>query len=406
MQNLISIHGFPQAVIIRFQELLMGDWESGLFRPIAWIYPPLMYSLPIGLAHEVRLTMLLLAFIGPLLYFRRSGASSARLWLTFLLLLAGAAALYEGLLLLSLQELGGMALVGLGLAIRKPWMRSGAFLLAALFKGPFSWVLIADGLLLWRQGNRRHATASLLAGGGVLLINVLWSRQGLNTGGYKTDPLDPELWRSASHILEVPTILLAVSMLWFLIATQLAPRRRDYFIFFTVAAVGYYVQMVPWSITAYYLGPIAFFFALLLASVLPDVGTPRSFSFAVAVSVPLLVALFVTWNSISFILRTNEVVREAVTCLKGEPNSKTAIFGHWLYVTTSIEGPIRIEQNVALLDPKWSGHVLERTNNPIDLLNGSTTHALVIGANGLPKERPGVAVCSGSSLTLWKLSGR
>ena len=55
MRDLIAIHGCFSALVERTVELANGDFTGGVFRPVAWIYPPLFYWLPVVPAHAVRL---------------------------------------------------------------------------------------------------------------------------------------------------------------------------------------------------------------------------------------------------------------------------------------------------------------------------------------------------------------
>ncbi len=50
--------------------LYRGDAVGGVFRPAAWLYPALIYQLPISLAHVVRLLMVIAAVFGPIIYLR------------------------------------------------------------------------------------------------------------------------------------------------------------------------------------------------------------------------------------------------------------------------------------------------------------------------------------------------
>jgi hypothetical protein len=403
MRDLFASHGPFGGFVTRVGELAAGDLKSGVFRPLAWLYPPMLYWLPVRGAHLIRLLMVIIIIVGPLIYFRRQGATKGRLCMTLCLLVAGAATLYQGLLLLSLQEVGGMALVSLGLGLSGQRSRTVAFTLAALFKGPFSWLLLGNSIMLWREGRRRLAVTNAAIGIAVLLTNVIWSKSGVNTGGYKLNLLDPELWHSAGHILEPTTMILLVSFAWWLVVTQSAPQRRADFPFFAVAAFGYYAQMVPWSITAYYLGPISFLFALVLASLLPDPPALKARTWVVGLLVPALVAAWLAKDALTFVFRTNAIMAESSECLSQQSNSTVVVFGDWLYVTSSEEGPIRIAENTQLSHPQWRGQLSPETNSESVFNDPSTTHALTIGPVTLPSSRPVRPLCTGSLVTLYAL---
>ncbi len=404
MRQLIDSQGALGSFFQRASELAIGDKEGGVFRPLAWVYPPLIYSLPVTPAHIVRLVMVLILIIGPLVYFRRQGASASRLWMTALLLVASASVLYQGLLLLSIQELGGMALVSAGLWVRGRPGRLALWTAAAWFKGPFAWVLIGYSVVLWREGRRRWAVASASIGLLTLAINFWWSRQGTYTGRYRIDPFDPQLYANALKIFELSNAVLVVAVLWWVAATgtRLVPRRD--LAFFAIATGGYTAQMIPWGFTAYYMGPITFLIGLLLASMLADPEDLSRRRLSLALGIPFLIAVGSAYAALSFVVRTNDVMWGTRECLTPLQGTSSIVFGDWLYITSSEEGPLRIEQNVRFFSPDWEGTVSPVSNDTASLAQPSTTHAISLMNSPLPEGRSATKVCTAGPVVLYQLS--
>lgn len=94
MRALVDTHGVPLAILQRVRELAVGDLSGGIFRPMAWIYPPIMYLLPVKIAHVARLLMLLIAIAGVFAYFRQKGIRGPRFFLIIFIILAACSTLY------------------------------------------------------------------------------------------------------------------------------------------------------------------------------------------------------------------------------------------------------------------------------------------------------------------------
>jgi len=389
----------------RFIQLYQGDQEGGVFRPAAWLYPPLVYQLPVSLAHLVRLLMVIAAVLGPVMYFRRSGASSARLWLTLFLVIAGASTLYQGLFLLSIQELGGAAFVGLGLMAYRTSPRLTLWVVAALFKAPFAWLLVGNAVYLWRNKQKR-VEASISGGLGVVIlaISAIWSRSGGYSSTYNLNPLDPALWENFSRLVEPMNALLLVSVIWWLITTNGSVRRNPGWLLFLIAWAGYTLQMIPWGVTAYYMGPISYLFSIFLASVLVDVKEMNRSQALIALLMPAFVAIWLTRITLSLGFEINSVMMESKDCLAPLAGTSTIMNGQLLYVTSSPEGPIRVKDSLIVDDPNWNGEVNLEDGSFSGFSRPETTHYLTIGSAEVPEGRTVTEVCSGSSITLLKLA--
>lgn len=398
MRDLHSRMPASEALLTRSADLAAGDFSNGVFRPLAWIYPPLTYSLSVGSAHIVRLVMVMLTLIGPLIYFQRRGFRGPMLVFAALMLVTAASGLYEGLLLLSIQEVGGMMLVSLGLATNRPAGRLVFWILAALFKAPFLWILIGYGVFLFMTRQRKWAAVSTVSAIILFAVSVLLSNFGDYTDRYRLNPLDPELWNSASKILEPANGALLIAFVWWVIATKSPIQRTNEFPIFAIGFVGYYVQMIPWGFTAYYMGPISFLLGLVLLSVLSPHPQSTPLEFAVGLLLPIAVAVWIVKGSVSFVLQSNEIVARSTQCIAEENAQRIAVQGDWLYLTTSPEGPLRLAQNIEYFDRQWSGEIAsfgQMTNE---------THLLVVNEDLTSQAGPLEEVCSGPRVQLFQVS--
>lgn len=348
-------HGYLGGIAAYAVELVRVDLTWGLFRPSYWAYPPIIYLLSPTSAHVVRLLLVLLALAGPLVHFYRQGARGARLAMVALLLLAAASSLYIGLFLVSLQELSGLAAIGVGLLIPNRWGRLVAWTVAAWFKSPFAWLLIGQAVADWRRGERRLATANLILGGGTLVLAFVAARGGSYTARYVLDPMG--IWSNAQRLIEPMNALLLLSVVWWIAVTQGRLRRNSDTLVFGIGWAGYTAQLLPWGVTAYYMGPISFLLGMLLASLLTDPESRSRWQAAIALLVPTLVAAFLVTTPLLQGLRINAAMAGVRDCLADMPNSNAVLQGSILYVTTSEEGPIRMVQELQLQDPAWSGSI-------------------------------------------------
>lgn len=194
-------------------------------------------------------------------------------------------------------------------------------------------------------------------------------------------------------------ILLAV--LWWLVVTQTAPKFRRDFLIFSIAAFGYYLQMIPWGFTAYYMGPISFLLALMILSTLTDpptaLKTPRA---VLALSLPALLAVWILRGSISWVLDTNEIMRQASSCLATTKAATVGVTGNWTYVTSSEEGPFRLAQNTQLFYQGWDGNAYLVVHEDDGSLPDTTTHVLFINQSPPLQGISGLAVCETPKVVL------
>jgi len=383
--------------------LYRGDAVGGVFRPAAWLYPALIYQLPISLAHVVRLLMVIAAVLGPIIYLRRMGSDSARLWVSLLIVIAGASTLYQGLFLLSLQEISGAAFVGLGLMARRNTVRVILWFIAVLFKAPFAWLLVGNAIYLWHQKKHRQAVFSAAIGLGSLAMSAIWSRNGFYSAGYNLNIFDPALWENFARLVEPMNALLLVSLVWWLIFTNGSLKRHPEWIVFAIGWAGYTLQMIPWGVTAYYMGPISYLFALVLIFLITNSNELSRREIVVGLAMPILVAVWLVRLPLNLGFDINSVMLESRQCLAPLSNSHTVVSGNLLYVTSSPEGPTQIKGTVERFDPSWIGTVVLEDSQLSGFGNPETTHYLTVGAVQLPQERSATEVCSGRAITLYEL---
>ena len=340
------------------------DMSWGLFRPSYWLYPSLFYLLPTGPAHVVRLLMALVAIIGPLVHFYRQGIRGAKLVFIALLLVTAGSALYIGLFLVSLQELSGMAFIGLGLLVRNRWFRWISWTIAAWFKAPFAWLLIGQAIADWRRGDRKLALANGGMGVVTLGLAVVMSRTGSYTATYTIDPY--MIWFNAQNLLEPINVVLLIVVLWWLIILQGRITWTSDTTVFAVGWLGYTAQLLPWSVTAYYMGPISFLLGLTLASMLNLPGTTVTpIKALIGWSVPAILGAIVVTDALLLGLRINNAMFTFQSCIQDETSTSAFLSGDVVYVTSSEEAPIRLKQNLTLLDPTWNGSIeLLREDSP------------------------------------------
>ena len=395
----IQANGWWGGMTERASQLMRGDIGGGIFRPAAWVYPVLVYQLPVEWAHVVRLVMVLIAIAGPVAFYRRTGASSQFTIFALILMIGASSTLYEGLFLISIQELGGAAFIGLGLLL--PWRstRIVAFLLAALFKPPFAWFLVAYCLYLWFQRRRTEAVISGALGIGVLAVSTLIATSSGVTESYPLDPLNPALWNQVAKLIEPMNALLLVSVVWWSLVIGARLRVSKETLFFGFAWLAYTAQMLPWGISAYYMGPISYTFGLVLLSLLDRNTTVSRGRLIVGYSLPILLSAWLVRLPLAWGFTMNSVVNETIDCLAPYPGTKTLMVGNLLYVTSSPEGPIQIEGRLQREFPGWDG-LIRHTSNA----DAFTDPDFVLALRGTnPAEIPSTeVVCTGSAVTLYR----
>lgn len=287
-----TAHGALAGVATDVGYMYRIDLGWGLFRPAFWVYCATFYLLPVGPAHAVRVAMVVIALAGPLAVLARTITGRTR---TVVLVWAGAVllandSLFTGVWYPSLQELSGLAFVGLGLSCRRPWPRLLYWLVAAWFKAPFSWLLLAYGLLLCRRRETRRAgILGAALGAGTLVTATAFSRGGLYTAAISYSPTTIEhnttgaLGMLGGALLAIVAGLFALRPRLDLAADPTAPA-------LLIGGAGYLGNLLVWHTDGYYASPYVYLISagILLAARDPvPLGGVR---LAAGLAVPVLVA--------------------------------------------------------------------------------------------------------------------
>lgn len=344
-------HGPVAGVAYAFVAAIQFDVEWGLFRPSYWVYVATFYLLPSGAAHAVRLAMCWVALAGPLIELGRrlpAAKRPAMLGLALSTMLANIS-LYSGLWYPSLQELSGLALVGAGLCTRRPTVRTCCWLLAAWFKAPFAWLLLALGAVQLCRGRRRSGALTAALGAGTLATAAYFAHVGAYTGAVSVtvDRVAGNLLRSATWF--GPTVLvLLVGVLG--LGLRLRPGGDRLALVLLLGGLGYYANLLPWRTDEHYAAPYVYLVGLGALLSLRDVGHPRWRRVAVSLTVTGLVgALFavaVVRNGAQIVVTTVEL-RD---CVRAMPAG--SVIGY-----NRAEAWLRLEQIVKRRDPDWRGQL-------------------------------------------------
>lgn len=389
-QSARESHGFLGGLIVRLNEAYNVDISWGLFRPGYWFYQAIVYQFPLPWPQLMRLFMVLVVLAGPTVYFARHGWQSTRLLFAFTLVLASSAPLMIGLEFVSLQELTGAAFIALGLLVKSRPARLLMWVIAALFKSPFAWIMFGEAIVLWRKGDRKWAVLYFVSPVLILFTAWFWSRAGTYTGNYE---LDPNLvWENIPKLFQAPIYFLFIITLWWATASRARLHVTDSTIVFGIAFAGYSTQMLPWSVTAYYVGPISFLLGLTLVSIVSEPQSQKMLSVAVSFIIPVLLAILMIAWPIRQVLQTNTVLRGISTCLEGATNAVVGLSGDLVYVTSSIEAPDRMMNNLQLRNPSWNGTIELDPNRDL-LTSPEVSHYIVVGYHDPIATKASVAVC-------------
>ena len=357
LRTLIDENGLLLGMVNYVLELIRVDLSWGLFRPAYWVYPSLFYLADPTTAHVVRLVMLIVAIAGPLVHFRRQGLRGPALAFAAMLLTGAAAPLAMGLFLVSLQELSGLAFIGLGLLFPNRWVRLTLWTVAAWFKAPFAWILVGLAWSKWHQGERKYALVSAIIGFGTLALAAVFALNGSYSSSYGLDPY--MMWHNVKNLLEPVNVVVVIVFLWWLFVTKGRVQRNSDTTIFGVAWLGYTLQLLPWSVTAYYMGPITFLLGLTLVSTLvPSYDAAVTpLEALVGYSLPVVLMTVVVADALTLGLRINDAMRTFEDCLLDRSGTTSILQGDLVYVTTSPEAPLRLIQNLQLRNELWMGNV-------------------------------------------------
>lgn len=350
-----------------YRAYLFDVTSWGLFRPAYWLWQAVFYLLPVGPAHAVRVVMLACAAAGPVLALRRRWTGprrrAATAWAAAAVLVDGS--LWFGLWYPSLQELDGLCFVGLGLAAgrRRPLLRLACFLVAAWFKAPFGWLLLAYGLLLLIIERRPwYGIPATVLGAGTLLAATLLARDGSYTS---------EMVFDTDHLISSATSIAyacgPAALVVLLGAIGLGgPARREgggdaLPVALLLGGLGYAANLLPWHVGGYYPAPVVYLLTggavLLWANrVGPSPAEPAASArsrAAVAVTLASTAVLTLTllisplkggWDT----MRDVSGLRDCV--LRLPPGAIVGFNGG--------EGDLRLTQIVTMHEPSWHGRIV------------------------------------------------
>jgi hypothetical protein len=313
-----------------------ADPEWGLFRPAFYLYVPLFYQLPVGVAHAVRVAMLGVVFAGAAVLAARGSTGRQRFaFVTWALCTVAAdRAVYAGIWYPSLQELSGLCFVGLGmLAYRRPWVVVAAWTVAVWFKSPFCWLLLAYGLLLTlRRDSRMPGLVAVVLAAGSLGTAATVAV----TGSYTNDLasldlatmvdkliLSVDLLDAAGLVVLLGALLIAVQPFW---RWRPPSPIEDPFPYAMLAGgAGYLANLLVWRTDSYYAGPYVYLLSvgglLLLrqVEVRQAEGSQvevRKVAPVLRVGVALAVVLAVSAYSASLAVQTGWRAHQTVTGLR------------------------------------------------------------------------------------------
>ncbi|GAA3398142.1 hypothetical protein GCM10020369_80700 [Cryptosporangium minutisporangium] len=342
----------------------LAGW--GLFRPAFWVYRGLFYLLPVGPAHALRVVFLALAVLGPVVAVRRNLPADHRLrfavgaWAGLAVLANGA--LWYGIWFPSLQELSAAAFLGLGLAagLRRPWLLVTCWTVAAWFKSPIAWTLVALAVvLLLRRGEngRRTRAAGWVAGalgGGTVLASMVAAQGGSYSEGYFSASPGTVAANATALAGAAGPALVIVLIGAFLLGTTIDakhPLGRDPIpLALLLGGLGYSATLLPWRSGGYYPGPAVY---LVTVAVILILGR---FTEITAVRRRTGVALSVFATGVFLLSPVHNGAREMLNvaqlrdCLLTLPSD--SVIGY-----DQPEGAIRLEQIVKFHDPAWNGIV-------------------------------------------------
>ena len=342
--------GWLGGILERINAAYVYDRTGGQFRPLLWVYSATFYLLGPGLAHAVRLLLLLVAIGSVGLAVRQrlvrvvepALLRTACLWA--MAAVASVRGLYDGLAFLSIMELPTLTLVAVAIADRNPARRVLWLSLAALCKTPVVGGLFAVAVILYRDGRRGLALTASLAG----VVIVLWARDFALGGSYTANyALTVESARSTlvglGRQLALPSLVLASALLW----ARRRPRLDGDAFILGSAGLGYVALLLPWgSSSGYNLAAPAFL--LVFCAVLVITATlvaAQAKWYRVPLAVAVVIAGFVATIGVKAALDRDATVRAVVEWAAPLPQSEVV-------ATNGVESSVRFAQ---LLDLRQGG---------------------------------------------------
>lgn len=402
-----AARGVLGGFVATVQEQITVDRGWGLFRPAWWVNVPVFYALPVGVAHAVRVAMLVVVFAAAVAVVVDGGRRLVRTLWTVLAIAADSTVLM-GVWYPSLQELSGLCAVALGLfARRRPWLVLCCWLVAAWFKAPFAWLLLAHGLVLVRgprpRSERIAGAAMVLAAVGTLGAATTMAHTGRYTAGALAPAPDAVYHNAmlALTALAAPALVVLAGVL----ALGARARRDPLTVTLLAGGAGYLLNLLPWKTDTHYSAPYVYLLTLgalvsLRAVPARPARAPAVAGLCAALAVTLVSAGGSAWNG----WETHSTVTGLRDCVLRLPPGSVVGFNR-------PEAWVRLDWIAHRRDPSWTGAV--------GYVPDGTSTALVWGrpvaapvtyyihqpsyGPGTPALRAGPVVCRTAQATVYRV---
>lgn len=400
-------HGVLSGISHQVGSMVDIDRSWGLFRPLYWVYAATFYLLGAPAAHGLRMLLFVLAIVVPVaVVHRRARANGGRAALLALwagLVLLANSTLYEGLSLLSLQELSGVALVALGLlAERRAWVRSLLWLGAAWFKAPFVWLGLGWGVVLLRRGERVKGGVTCLAALATLAAAAAFARHGSYTHQFGLG--SAALGRDARDLvtaMRVPGAVALAGMVGLLISPLRVVPRDGTAAALAVGGIGYLANMLPWGLGSYYPSPVIWL--LSTAALLAIAGSERPAESRQALARPRLQTALLGVGLIVAVALSGRLTAKTVS-MEYDRNASLAGLRDWAVslpvrgVTIGINGQeasVRLPELVRMSRADWNDQVVFVA--PGQILSQTPDYYVL-----LPDQGAATPAYQGRALHTWK----
>jgi hypothetical protein len=352
-------HGWFGGILYDILDMYRADKSWGLFRPTFWVFTGTFYLLPVGLAHAVRVGMVVCALAGPLVLVGKrftGGPRVAMLVWTAAALFAGGE-LFVGIWYPSLQETSGLCFVGLGLLAtnRRPVVRALCWLAAAWFKAPFAWLLLAYGLALClRRQTRKVGIVTSLVSLGTLAAASLMARGGTYTShlNFSVPTVKGNL-NGGFAMLVAPLLVVVAGLAALRPRTELSlARDKDPTALVLLAGgAGYLANLLAWNVGSYYAGPYVYLLTLGVIFAVVEIGTQALWRLGAALVVPVLLAGF-------FFVSTAQAGHDRMATVAGLRDCMLRLPDGSVAGTNRHEAWVRLDYIVREHRPNWTGEVV------------------------------------------------
>ncbi|WP_203921611.1 hypothetical protein [Rugosimonospora africana] len=348
-----AAHGWLGGILQDMIDMYHKDRWWGLFRPSFWVFAGTFYLLPVGPAHAVRLAMVVCAIGGPLVVAARrfTGRPRAAMLVWTLAAVVASQQFFAGIWYPSLQETSGLCFVGLGLiAQRRPVVRALCWLVAAWFKAPFSWLLLAYGLVLCRRRETRlvGAVTSLVAVA-TLAITAYMSHVGFYTGAMNLSRHTVRVnFDTSVGQLAVPLLVVVAGLA--VMRPRIDVSGDPTALVMLLGGAGYLANLLVWKVDAYYAGPYTYLLTLAVVFAVSEVGTRSLTRLAAALAVSAVLGGYFLFDNAQYAYNRLSAVNALRDCVLRLPGSPVVGFNRE-------EASVRLDFIVREHRPHWGGEV-------------------------------------------------